>query len=396
LSSIPHSALRTPHSTDGLWAILVKEFLHVRRDTTSLIIMFIIPVIQTMVFGYAVTTDVNNIPTAVYDLDRSYESRELVRRLVASGYFKIMNYVSSPTEAQELLDRGKVTMALQINRGFSEDLKRLTPASLQILVDGTDSNTATVAMDYANRVIAQFSKDLLKKNPPFLPLIKGGEEGFGMPGVTIDLRARAWYNPELRSKNFNVPGVIATVIMLTSLLLTSMAVVREREIGTMEQLMVTPLKPLELILGKTIPFAVIAFFDMALITTLGVLKFDIPIRGPILLLPISTAIYLLSVLGIGLFVSTIARTQQQAMMATFLFFMPAILLSGFVFPIENMPLIFQYVTYINPLRYFLVIIRGLFLKGNGVAVLWPNMLSLLVLGLVVLTLSSLRFRKRLE
>jgi ABC-2 type transport system permease protein len=383
-------------SIERIKQMVVKEFIQIFRDKRMKAIIFVIPVIQTMVFGYAVTTDVNNIPTAVYDLDRSYESRELVRRLVASGYFTIRNYVSSPAEIQDLLDRGKVTMALQINRGFSEDLKRRTPTSLQILVDGTDSNTATVAMDYASRVIAQFSKDLRVKNPPIPPLIKGGEGGFGMPGVTIDLRARAWYNPELRSKNFNVPGVIATVIMLTSLLLTSMAVVREREIGTMEQLMVTPLKPLELILGKTIPFAVIAFFDMALITSIGVLKFDIPIRGPILLLPVATAIYLLSVLGIGLFVSTIARTQQQAMMATFLFFMPAILLSGFVFPIENMPPIFQYVTYINPLRYFLVIIRGLFLKGNGIAVLWPNMLSLLVLGIVVLTLSSLRFRKRLE
>jgi ABC-2 type transport system permease protein len=382
-------------SIERIKQMVVKEFIQIFRDRRMKAIIFVIPVIQTMVFGYAVTTDVNNIPTAVYDLDRSYESRELVRRLVASGYFSIRNYVSSPAEIQDLLDRGKVTMALQINRDFAEDLKRRTPTSLQILVDGTDSNTATVALDYASRVIAQFGKDLLVKNPPVPPFAKGWQGGFGMPGVKIDLRTRAWYNPELRSKNFNVPGVIATVIMLTSLLLTSMAVVREREIGTMEQLMVTPLKPLELILGKTIPFAVIAFFDMALITSIGVLKFDIPIRGSILLLPVATAIYLLSVLGIGLFVSTIARTQQQAMMATFLFFMPAILLSGFVFPIENMPLIFQYVTYMNPLRYFLVIIRGLFLKGNGVGILWPQMVSLFVLGIVVLALSSLRFRKRL-
>lgn len=382
-------------SIERIKQMVVKEFIQIFRDKRMKAIIFVIPVIQTMVFGYAVTTDVNNIPTAVYDLDMSYESRELVRKLVASGYFSIRNYVASPAETQDLLDRGKVTMALQINRGFSEDLKQRTPTSLQILVDGTDSNTATVAMDYANRVIAQFSEDLLVKNPPVSPFTKGGQGGFGTPGVRIDLRSRAWYNPELRSKNFNVPGVIATVIMLTSLLLTSMAVVREREIGTMEQLMVTPLKPFELILGKTIPFALIAFFDMALITTIGVLKFDIPIRGPILLLPVSTAIYLLSVLGTGLFISTIARTQQQAMMATFLFFMPAMLLSGFVFPIENMPVAFQYLTYVNPLRYFLVIIRDLFLKGNGVDILWPQMLSLFVLGIIVLTLSSLRFRKRL-
>ena len=368
-------------SIERIKQMVVKEFIQIFRDKRMKAIIFVIPVIQTMVFGYAVTTDVNNIPTAVYDLDRSYESRELVRRLEASGYFSIRNYVSSPSEMQDLLDRGKVTMALQINRDFAEDLKRRTPTSLQILVDGTDSNTATVAMDYANRVILKYAKDVAGKTAR-LP-------------VNVDLRARAWYNPELRSKNFNVPGVIATVIMLTSLLLTSMAVVREREIGTMEQLMVTPLKPPELILGKTIPFALIAFFDMALITSIGVLKFDIPIRGSIFLLPVSTAIYLLSVLGTGLFISTLARTQQQAMMAAFFFFMPALLLSGFVFPIENMPVAFQYLTFVNPLRYFLVIIRGLFLKGNGMVILWPQMAALFVLGIVVLALSSLRFRKRL-
>ena len=212
----------------------------------------------------------------------------------------------------------------------------------------------------------------------------------------IDVRQRAWYNPELKSKNYNVPGVIAMVIMLTSLLLTSMAVVREREMGTMEQLMVTPLKPVELVLGKTIPFAIIAFFDMVLITVFGVLIFNIPINGPLYLLPLSTAIYLLSVLGIGLFISTIAQTQQQALMATFLFYMPSILLSGFMFPIENMPVLFQYATFANPLRYFLIIIRGIFLKGNGMAILWPQMASLFLLGTVVLTLSSVRFKKRLE
>ena len=213
--------------------------------------------------------------------------------------------------------------------------------------------------------------------------------------MRIGVRTRAWYNPELESKNYNVPGVIAMVIMLTSLLLTSMAVVREREIGTMEQLMVTPLKPSELVLGKTIPFALIAFFDMILVTAFAVLFFNIPMKGSLFLLPLSTGIYLLSVLGIGLFISTIARTQQQALMATFLFYMPAVLLSGFMFPIENMPVVFQYVTYANPLRYFLVIIRGIFLKGNGMAILWPQMASLFVLGLAVITLSSFRFRKRL-
>lgn len=367
--------------------MIIKEFIQVFRDRRMIAIVFFVPVMQLLAFGYAVTTDVNNISTAIYDLDKSYESRELLRKLESSGYFNIEYFVESPDEIQELLDRGKITVAIQINRGFSSDLKNKRQTEVQILVDGTDSNTATVAMDYANRIIMKYTKDI-GVNLPIPPLLKEGKGG-------LDLRTRAWYNPDLRSRNYNVPGVIAIVIMLTCLLLTSMAVVREREIGTMEQLMVTPLKPIELMLGKTIPFAIIGFFDVFLVTMVGVFWFNIPIKGPIQLMLLATAIYLLSVLGIGLFISTISRTQQQAMMATFLFFSPAVLLSGLLFPIENMPEIIQYVTYINPLRYFLAIIRGIFLKGSGIGILWPQMLSLLLLGIIVMTLSSLRFRRRI-
>lgn len=362
--------------------MVLKEFIQIFRDKRMKAIVFVIPLLQTMVFGYAVTMDVNHIPTAVYDVDRSYESRELVRRLTASGYFDVRYHPGSPDEIRDLLDRSKVTFALQIDRGFSADLKRRIPTSVQVLVDGTDSNTGIVALDYANRIILRYQRDLSATRPE--------------SAVRIELRQRAWYNPELKSKNYNVPGVIAMVIMLTSLLLTSMAVVREREIGTMEQLMVTPLRPAELILGKTIPFAIIAFFDMVLVTVFGVLVFDIPINGSLVLLPLSTAIYLLSILGIGLVISTVAKTQQQALMSTFLFYMPAVLLSGFMFPIENMPEVFQYLTYLNPLRYFLIIIRGLFLKGNGLEILWPQMVALLIIGTLVITFSALRFRKRLQ
>lgn len=362
--------------------MVIKEFIQVFRDKRMKAIVFVTPIMQLLMFGYAVTTDVNNISTAFYDLDNSYESRELARRLESSGYFRILFSPESPLEIQELIDKGKVLCAIQINRGFSEDLKRGISTEVQVIVDGTDSNTATVAMDYANRIIMQYTKDIETKKIEILP-------------VKMDLRTRAWYNPDLRSKNYNVPGVIAVIIMLTCLLLTAMAVVREREIGTMEQLMVTPLKSIELIFGKTIPFAIISFFDMFLVTAVGVFWFDIPIKGHLYLLITSTAIYLLSVLGIGLFISTISRTQQQAMMATFLFYIPAVLLSGFMFPISNMPEIIQQMTYANPLRYFLVIIRGIFLKGNGIDILWPQMVALLVLGSVVITLSSLRFRKRI-
>lgn len=361
--------------------MVVKEFIQVLRDRRMKAIVFVTPVMQLLAFGYAVTTDVNSVTTALYDMDKSYESRELARRIEASGYFEIRYTPQSLKEMQELLDRGKALAAVNIDSNFSKDMKKGVAAGVQVIVDGTDSNTASIAMDYANRIIVKYAKDLSAGKPA--------------RAAKINLNTRAWYNPDLRSRNYNVPGVIAIVIMLTCLLLTAMAVVREREIGTMEQLMVTPLKPVELILGKTLPFAILGFFDMILVTMVGTFWFNIVIQGSIGLLFLSTAVYLLSVLGIGLFISTVSKTQQQALMATFMFYLPAVLLSGFMFPIENMPEVIRYGTYINPLRYFLVIIRGIFLKGNGVEILWPQLTCLLLLGISVLAISSLRFRKRL-
>ena len=362
--------------------MVVKEFIQVFRDRRNWVMLFLTPLIQLFMFGYIVTTDVNNVITAFYDLDRSRESREFARRLESSGYFSIRYTPGSAGEIRELLDRGKVLCALQINRGFGSDLKRGIPTEIQVIVDGTDSNTATVAMGYATKVITQYANDFMA------PAIMARQ-------LKVDFRTRVWYNPDLRSRNYNVPGVIASIIMLTCLLLTSSAVVRERETGTMEQLMVTPIRPIELMLGKTIPFAMISFADMAIVTTVGIFWFHIPMKGALVLLLLGTSVYLLSVLGIGLFLSTIAKTLQQSLMATMFFFMPSMLLSGFMFPIENMPVIFQYLTYLNPLRYFLIIIRGVFLKGSGVHLLWPQMGALLFLGTVIIMLSSLRFRKRL-
>jgi ABC-2 type transport system permease protein len=362
--------------------IIIKEFIQALRDKKKRFFIIGPPLLQLFMFGYVATTDVNHISTALYDLDHSQESRELIRRFESSGYFVIRYVPESVGEIRELLDRGEALCAIQINRGFASDLKKGIPAQIQIIVDGTDSNTAMIAMNYATRIVAQYSQDLM------LPAVRAKLDN-------IEFRSRVWYNPELRSRNYNIPGIIALIIMLICLMLTSMAIVREREVGTMEQLMVTPIKPIELILGKTIPFALISFFDMTLVTVVGVLWFKIPIKGAFSLLFFGTSLYLLSVLGIGLFISTITQNQQQAMMATMLFNMPAILLSGFMFPIENMPKIFQYLTYVNPLRYFLVIIRGIFLKGNGFDILWPQMAALLVLGTVIITLSSLRFKKRL-
>jgi ABC-2 type transport system permease protein len=376
--------------------MLIKEFIQILRDPRMKAVIFVMPVLQLIVFGYAVTTDITEIPTAVADFESSQQTRELVRGFERSGYFKVTRRVGSAAEVRDLVDRGTVKAALQFDPGFTRDLLRGRTAAVQVIVDGTDSNTASVVTDYASRIIAQYNGEASRE------VLAAQRVARGAPGAAdprlgqIDLRSRTWYNPDLRSRNYNVPGVIAIIIMLTSLLLTSMAIVREREIGTMEQLMVTPIRPAELILGKTLPFALIGFFDVALITAVAVLWFEVPIRGSLPLLFGATALYLLSTLGIGLFISTVSQTQQQALMSTFFFYLPAILLSGFMFPIANMPVAVQYVTYANPLRHFLVIIRGIFLKGSGPSILWPQMLALLVLGVIVIAAGTLRLHKRLE
>jgi ABC-2 type transport system permease protein len=375
--------------------MLVKEFIQIFRDPRMKAVLIGTPIIQLFVIGYAVTTDVTNIATAVLDFDRSQETREIARRFESSGYFRIVRYVEDPRVLRGLIDRGEVKAALQFDPGFTRDLVRGRTALIQVIVDGTDSNTASVVMDYTNRIVNQITRERLQALLATQSVASGALAVSlrSLPG--IELRSRAWYNPDLRSRNYYVPGVIAILIMLTLMMMTAMAIVREREIGTMEQLMVSPIRPAELILGKTLPFALIGFFDVALITTVAVFWFAIPIRGSLVLLFGATALFLLPVLGVGLFISTISRTQQQALMSTFFFFQPAMLLSGFAFPIANMPEAIQVLTYLNPLRYFLVIIRGIFLKGNGVEILWPEMLALLLLGISVLTASALRFQKRL-
>jgi ABC-2 type transport system permease protein len=362
--------------------MIIKEFIQTFRNRKNWFPLFLAPVIQLFLFGYVVTTDVNNISTALYDLDKSQESRELARRLQASGYFSITHYPQSQDEVRDLLDRGKTLCVIQINERFSEDIAKKRPAQIQVIVDGSDSNTAMIAMNYATKIINLYSAELAA------PAVKAQLS-------RIDFRTRFWYNPDLKSRNYNVPGVIASVIMFVCLILTSMSVVREREMGTIEQIMVSPIRPIELMIGKTAPFAVIALFDMVVVIAIGMWWFGVTMKGSMFFLFICTPAYLLSILGIGLFISTVLKTQQQSLMATMFFAMPAMLLSGFMFPIENMPLGFQYVAYLNPLTYYLIIIRGIFLKGSGMDVLWPELGCLLVLGVIIISLSALRFRKRL-
>jgi drug efflux transport system permease protein len=383
-------------SWERLLHVLRKEFIQTFRDPRMRVTLMATPLLQLFLYGYAFNLDITNIRMALVDLDRSQESRELVRRFEGSGYFRVVSHTDDPDTLRELLDRSRVKVALQFDPGFADDLRRGRTAVVQLIVDGTDSNTAAVVSGYTARILEAFNHERAAATPVFPGASLRSATAIVTPAPRIELQARSWYNPDLKSRNYLVPGVIAMLLFITCLQLTSMAVVREREIGTMEQLLVTPLRPAELILGKTLPFALIGFVDTAVVTVVAVGWFRVPFRGSLALLFGASALFLLSALGIGLYVSTLARTQQQALMGMFFVAQPAVLLSGFIFPIADMPVAIQYLTLANPLRHFLVIIRGIFLKGNGVVILWPHMAALLVIGMAVLAISTLRFRRQLE
>ncbi|MCK9614912.1 MAG: ABC transporter permease [Candidatus Omnitrophica bacterium] len=368
-------------------AILTKEFKQIFRDPRMKTVIFVTPLVQILLFGYAANKDINYVPTGILDRDNTVESRELIRRFIYSKYFIPEHYIYTEKEQNSLLDKGKVTVVIHIDRGFGRNINAGKDAQVQLAFDGTDSNTAMIVMGYANTIVSEFQYDLMKQKAIALGEI------VAIPNV--DLKDRAWFNGNLISRNYYLPGVIATIVTMMSLLLTAMAIVKEKEIGTMEQLIVSPIKPIELIVGKLLPFAVIALVQITLITILGVLWFHVPLRGNLLLLLFSTCIYLFTTLGIGLFISTVSSTQQEAMMSVFLFYMPTILLSGFAYPIANMPVVIQYSTFLNPLRYFMVVIRGIFLKGVGLDILWTQLVPLLVIGMLVISFSTFKFRKSL-
>lgn len=361
-------------------ALLRKEFRQLFRDPKAKRIMFGAPIIQLLLFGYAVTTDVHDVPMHVVDYDRTTASRELQDALVAGGYFRIVATSQRPAALEADLDAGRAGVGVVIPTGFARDLASGRGARVQLLVDGTSSNTGTVAQGYATRIIQQFGLDYSREH--------GGRLSGG-----VDLRARAWFNPALISRVYNVPAIIGVLLMLMCFLLTALNVVRERELGTLEQLMVSPLDGTELILGKTIPVAIIAFIDLLLITTVALLWFDIPFRGSPGALLLAASIYILACLGVGLLISTISRTQQEAFMGMFLLLLPLIVLSGFMYPVRNMPLFFQQLTLLNPARHFLEIVRGIFLKGEGVLQLWPQYAAITVTAILVLWFATRRFKR---
>jgi ABC-2 type transport system permease protein len=370
--------------------MLIKEFIQVFRDKRARFFLFGPPIIQMMIFGYAATLEIKHVPTAIVDYDNSQVSRDLISRFEASRYFDIRERLSDRRQIPEVIDRGDVDMAIQINSGFAQNVRKGQTAHIQVIVDSTNSNTALIGLGYVNEVTSAFAGDyqieLIQRTSP-LSIAQ-------MPKIVLD--KRPWYNTDMSSQWFFVPGVIGNLVLVIVVTLTAFAVVREREIGTLEQIMVTPIRRVEFILGKTIPFFLIGLFDAALISAVGTLWFHVPLRGGIAVLALGTVLFLLCVLGIGLFISTVSNTQQQAMVTAFFFIMPSITFSGFGSPISSMPELMQYLTYINPLRYFQTVLRSVYLKGVGLDVLWPQMVAMAAIGIFMLTVSVLRFHKSLE
>lgn len=368
--------------------IIRKEFIQLRRDRRMFFIIFFSPVLQLILLGYAANLDIKNIPVVFCDLDSSPASRDFIARFPSSGYFTVEATLDRIDDVDAFIDRGEASLALIIPRGMGRRLAGQKPVSIQVIVDGAESQTAVIGLNYATMIGLKYSRQIL------IERLEQASPAFSPPKV--EPVVRIWYNPELRSRNFMIPGVLAMVLMIVTMMLTSLGIVKEREQGTMEQLMVTPIRAHELILGKLLPFFFIGLIEIGVVVAVAVFWFGVPVKGSIWLLFALSPTFMLTTLGLGLFISTISRNQQQAMLTAVFFILPQIILSGFVFPIENMPRIIQGLTYVVPLRYFLVIIRGLFLKAAGWGALWDETAALVVFGVVILGLSVLRFRKNLE
>lgn len=364
-----------------------KELFQIRHDRKMLGASIVAPVVQVLLLGYAATTDITNSDLIVCDQDRTSESRQFIKEFTASGYFVLRYSVETPAEVDPYIETAKARIALMIPAGFGTDLLAHRTSRVQVVLDGTDANTSNILLNYATQAVTSYSQKILAEYSARAP---GGV-------ARVLPEPRVWFNPDLKSSNFMVPGVVALVLMIITMTLTSLGIVKEKEIGTMEQLLVTPMKPYQLIIGKLVPFTIIGLLDMIVVLALARFWFGVPMRGSLVVLFGLSGLFILNTLGLGLFISTIARSQQQAMLiAQFFFFMPFMFLSGFTFPIANMPAVIQPFTYFIPLRYFLDIVRGVFLKGAGLAELWMQTLALFALGIAIFSLSVLRFRKTLE
>lgn len=374
---------------ERLHVMLMKEFLELRRDRWAMFRLVVPLILQVIIYGYAATFTVNHVATAVLDLDRSQTSRSLISHFIATGRFDIVDVADGQDQITRDIDTGRATVAILIHAGFAQYLNNGQTAPLEVVVDGTNSNTALIASGYIAQIVAQFQTEEMTKAWP--------AHGDAAPAtVVVSLQERPWFNEGLEDRWFFIPGVIGTLTLMQVVSLTAFAIVREREMGTLEQVMVSPIRPVEFILGKTVPFFLIGLGDIILVAAIGVLWFNVPFVGSPWVMLLGACLFLLAALGLGLLLSTLSRTQQQAFALNFFLINPLFILSGFAFPIAAMPKVLQWFTLINPLRYFLVVIRAVFLKGVGIEILWPQLAAMGLLGVGMLTISVLRFRKSLD
>lgn len=383
-------------SFNKILQILKKELYQTFRNPRLVVLLFLPPIIQLVVFGYAVNFDVKNIKTAIIDYDRTPASRDFIAHIESNRYFKTVKYLNNSDEIKHEIDSSAISCAIVISNGFMKNIENGKTAVVQAVHDGIDSNNAITVNNYLNMISYKYLKKIQVSKIEKInqKLAASGRAPIKINAIVIE--PRAWFNQSLESKDFFVPGIIGNILMLITVMLTSMAIVREKEIGTIEQLLVTPIRPLEIIIGKTLPFMLIGIVQASIIVVAAVLWFEIPVRGSYALLFCGVVIYLLSNLGIGIFISTVSQTQQQAMLVTTFFMLPAFTLSGFVFPIVNMPEIVQYLTFLIPLRYFLIIVRGVFLKGVGMEVLYPQYAAMAIISFAILAFSVMRFRRTID
>lgn len=367
-------------------AVIKKEFRQISRDFLSLFLIVVVPAQLLIVFGYALSFDVRHIKTAVCDQDKSQRSRELVASLSSGEYFEVLKYIQDPKEADELLDRGDASVVLVFPNGFGEKLEAGSPAALQALIDGSNSQNATIIKGYLNGFVQSYSLNLISQFT--------ASKGYGALKLPVDAQPRVWFNPELKSGIFLIPGLIVFILMVSSAISTSLSVVREKERGTMEQLLVSPLTPYDVILGKTIPYVLIAQLSMFCILTVGNAVFDVPVRGSYIVLFVSSTLFILCALGQGILISTITGSQQVAyQIAALTTILPSTLLSGFIFPIRNMPFVIQMISYMVPGRYFVETLRAILLKGAPLEAYWLQLLALFLFAAVMLGLATLRMAK---
>jgi len=372
-----------------------KEFVQMFRDIRMRIVLFAPPLIMMLVFGYAINTDVKNIRVIVLDEDRSSESRKIIERFSSSGYFYVVRYITESSEADGYFDRSEADVYIHIGVGFEKKIKNSKGSEIQVIVDGTDSSRSSMILASVNSILQDISREYLREKLT-LSIIKSQ---FRIPPPLpkgIEIKERILFNPDLSSRNFYLPAMLGLVISMITVVLTSMSIVKERETGTIDQIIVSPIKPLEFIIGKTIPYVLIGFADTFLISLLIILWFNVPFNGSFVFLLLVSFAFLLSTTAVGLYISAVSTTQQQALLSVFLYFMPAMMFSGFVFPVDAMPEVVQWVTLINPMRYYIEIIRGIFLKGIGINILWVQFLVLSSIGIFLFYLSARRFARHLE